>query len=212
MTRIVIADDHPLLRRGLIDALEALDDVTVVAEAGDGEAAMQAIAQERPDIAVLDIAMPNGNGLEVAAWARANAPSVALVLITNYPDAAFVERAIELGVCGYLLKTSAIKELPLCLAAAENQGRYLSPAFVTAAPAELPALDDADTERIGRLTKTQREVLRHLAAYKTSKEIARAMGVSFRTVQNHRARIARALGLEGKHRVLEFAVRNADRL
>ncbi len=212
MTRIVVADDHPLLRRGLLSALEALDGVTVVAEAGDGEAAMRAIAQERPDIAVLDIAMPNGNGLDVAAWVKANAPSVALVLITNYPDAAFVERAIELGVCGYLLKTSAIEELPHCLAAAENNGRYLSPAFVTAAPAAPPVLDDADTALLARLTKTQREVLKHLAAYKTSKEIARAMGVSFRTVQNHRARIARSLGFEGKHRVLEFAVRNADRL
>ena len=88
----------------------------------------------------------------------------------------------------------------------------MSPAFVTVAPPELPPIDGGDQALIRRLTPTQREVLKHLAGYKTSKEIARLMGVSFRTVQNHRARIARELGLEGKHRVLEFAVRNADRL
>ncbi len=212
MSRIVIADDHPLLRRGLIDALQAIGGVTVVAEASDGDAAIDAIRRERPDIAIVDVAMPGKNGLDVAAWAQANMPAVALVVITNYPDTAFLERALELGVCGYLLKSSALDELPLCLAAAAHRGRYVSPAFVTATPPELPPIDGGDQALIRRLTPTQREVLKHLGGYKTSKEIARLMGVSFRTVQNHRARIARELGLEGKHRVLEFAVRNADRL
>lgn len=207
---LLIADDHPVFRRGLRDAIERAGAAEIVAEAGDGASAMRLIELHRPALALLDLAMPEADGLAVLAWARQAAPELRAVVLTMYPDQAYLERALDLGALGYLLKDDAAEEVVRCLGEALAGRRFVSAAI--AAPRK-PLLPDAGPPpELARLTPAQRAVLRLLAEYRTSKEIALALGVSHRTVQNHRARICETLGLEGPHRLLAFAVANRDRL
>lgn len=205
--RLLIADDHPAVRRGLRDAIERAGAAEIVAEAGDGVSAMRLALLQAPDIALLDLAMPEADGLAVLAWAREALPDMRCVLLTMYADLPYLERALALGAVGYLLKDDSMEEVLRCLAEVFRGGRFVSPRIGAprVAPPALEGADDAG--RLALLTPAQRAVLRLLADYRTSKEIAQILGVSHRTVQNHRARICEALGIEGPHGLLEFAVR-----
>jgi len=207
---VLIADDHPMMRRGLRDIVVASDGYRVAAEAGDGRSAIRQLELLRPDIALIDLAMPELDGFAVVEWARAHQPELRVVMLTMYADAAYLERARALGVQGYLLKDDAEDELLRCLDVVAAGDNYVSPS-IGHAPVRPPPPPDA-AARLARLTPAQRAILRHVAEARTSKEIARAMGLSYRTVQNHRAHMAEALGLSGPNRLLDFAVRHRDLL
>lgn len=212
-TTVLIADDHPVFRHGLREIIEESDRFHVVAEADDGQSAIGQIDLLRPDVAILDLSMPARDGFEVAEWIRDNAASVRTVIMTMHNEAAFLQRAWALAVAGYLLKDDAHDQVLKCLAAVARGERYVSPSIGAERPVKHPELAaDADAALIGRLTPAQRSILRQVAEYKTSKEIARDLGLSHRTVQNHRTNIAGALGLQGRNRLLEFAVRNKSLL
>ena len=213
VTTVLVADDHPLFRRGLRDTLAAHPRFAVVAEAGDGAAAIDAIARLAPAIAILDLAMPGKDGLAVVDWAHRHAPATRTVIMTLYKERAFVDRAASLGASGYLVKDDAEAELLRCLDAIGDGEFYLSAAAAAPNPAP-PAMppDPALSSRMARLTAAQRLVLRHLADYRSSKEIARLLAISPKTVENHRANVAAALDLHGPNALLRFAVRHREEI
>ena len=213
--RVLIADDHPIFRRGLREVVEEDGVHQVTGEAADGLSAMAMARRLQPEVAIVDLSMPGADGFEVAAWLRQNQPHCRVVIMTMHTEEALVDRALQLEIAGYLLKDDAYGEVRRCLEVVLNGGCYLSPSIGAERALQTPqppssAAPPEDEEKIARLTPTQREVLRHLAAYRTSKEIARLMQLSHRTVQNHRSNIAETLGLHGRNRLLEFAARMRD--
>jgi DNA-binding NarL/FixJ family response regulator len=168
---VLIADDHPVVRRGLREVVDGSARYRVAAEAGDGSSAIRQLELARPDIVLLDLAMPGQDGFAVAEWARAHQPALRVVMLTMYADATYLERARALGVAGYLLKDDAEEELLRCLDAVTAGREYVSPS-IGHAPVRPPAPPDA-AALLARLTPAQRGILRHVAQARTSKEIAR---------------------------------------
>ena len=201
---VVIADDHPIFRQGLRQIVDGLPWVEVVAEADSGDAALAQVEYHRPDLLTLDIAMPALDGLEVLERTRALASPPAVVIITSYDDRAYLDRAMTLGARGYLLKDSAGEDLVACLGAVEQGDIYISPSLGSHEP-RLPGVSQPDPARLEKLTPAERTVLAGVADFKTSKEIANELGISYRTVQNHRANICDKLDLHGVHQLTAFA-------
>lgn len=202
---VVIADDHPIFRRGLRQVIDTHKRFRVVADVGDGSAALAALREHRPAVAVLDISMPEVDGLDVLAQTRTWAAPPLVVLLTMYDD--YADRAMSTGARGYLLKENAEQELVACLEAVVAGGRYVSDGVQWN-----PGGEDTPAGPIGALTPTERRVLRLLSQFKTSREIGEVLCVSHRTVQNHRANMCAKLGLSGAKALLRFAVANKDTL
>lgn len=206
---VLIADDHPLFRRGLRDVIEEGGRFRVTAEAGDGETAIRQIEHSAPAVAFIDLAMPVKDGLAVAAWNAQAASTTRIVIMTLHKERDFVDRAVQLGAAGYLVKDDAQGEVLRCLDLVLQGEFYLSSAV--GSPNPVPpgiAADPRVAAAIADLTEMQRRVLRHVADYQSSKEIARLLDLSPRTVENHRARVATVLGLRGANALLRFAVSN----
>ena len=208
---ILLADDHPVFRHGLRAVIEGTGRYRVVAEASDGETAIRSLGALVPDLAVIDLAMPGTNGFEVAQWAAERCPETRVVLLTLYRTVAYVDRALALGIAGYVVKDDAAVEIVRCLDAVAGGEFYTSPNI--SRPAAQPPAPDADGgEELAKLTPAQRVVLRLLANYQTSREIAAALGLSIKTVENHRANIATRFHLRGPNALLRFAVGNRNHL
>lgn len=213
-TRIVIADDHPVLRQGLRQLIESDAQFKVVAEAADGEAALAALTALRPQIAVLDIEMPKLNGFGLARAIREQNLPTEIIFLTMYKEEEFFNEALDLGVKGYLLKDSAVTDILACIRAVTAGQHYITPAISAyllnrqarhaALSKQRPGLND--------LTPTERRVLKLIAENKTSKEIAAALFVSYRTIENHRANICQKLALRGSHALIKFAFEHKSQL
>lgn len=203
--QVLIVDDHPIFRRGVRDVLEDHGRFEILAEASDGAEALELIREHDPAIVVMDLAMPRADGLDVMAQAT-RWPDVPLfVILTMYDDIAWLQRAFELGANGYLLKDHAEEELINCLETVSAGGRYVG--------SGLPWQFDADgairiPDPLESLSPAERRVLRLVAEYKSSREIADLLNVSVRTVDNHRAHIAGKLNLQGPNALLRFAVKH----
>lgn len=209
--KIVIADDHPIFRRGLRQIIETEPQIKVVAEADDGEMALAAVQEHTPQVAILDVDMPNRDGFEVLQIIRARRLPIAVIFLTMHKDERIFNKALDLGVAGYVLKDSAITEIVASVKAVAAGQNYVSPALSTSllkraarATSPPPGLDD--------LTPTERRVLKLIAAYKTSKEIATELFISTRTVEHHRANICTKLSLKGSHALLKFALDHQEKL
>lgn len=200
---MLIADDHPLLRHGLRAVLEEAAGIAVVAEASDGREAIEAIRAHAPDVAVIDLSMPDVDGFEILAQARTWPQAPALVVLTMHET--YAAKALSLGARGYVLKDDATKEIVECVRRVARGGTYVS-ASIEVAPEASPS------PAVSALTDTERRVLRLVGQHKTSREIAALMHVSLRTVQNHRANTCRKLGLAGSQALLQFALAHADDL
>jgi DNA-binding NarL/FixJ family response regulator len=206
-TTVLIADDHPIFRRGVRHLVEQYPGMTVVAEANDGLSAIRQISLHAPGIAIVDLFMPNVDGLGVVEWVQENAPDTLCIVLTMQTDEALIERALALGARGYLFKEDAYDELQHCLEAVTAGHTYTSPSLASPAVLQSP-IDSAIIARLETLTQTQLTLLQLLAEFKTSKEIADTMHISHRTVQNHRLNICAALDIAGSGKLLEFAVRH----
>lgn len=214
--RILIADDHPIFRKGLREILEEAEGYVVVAEAGDGEAALRAIEAERPDVVILDVDMPKADGFAVLK-ALKDAPSrPEFLLMTMHGREDLLRAAFDLGVRGYLVKEGAMIDVVDAVRAVREGRPYisseLSATLLTghAAPAAGPSGPAPDWKK--RLTPAELRVLRLIADFKTSKEIAQELSIHYRTVENHRTAIAAKLGISGSHALTKFAVENRERL
>ncbi len=200
-TTVLIADDHPIFRRGLRDILEETEHFRIVAEVDDGDEALTAMQEHLPDVAVLDISMPNTDGLDVLTQIQKWAERPAVVLLTMYDD--YVEPAMRLGVDGYLLKENAEDELVACLEAVIRNERFVSRGIKWTSGSESDPVAS-----IERLTPSERRILQLIAELKTSREIGELLYISHRTVQNHRTNMCNKLGLHGDKALLGFALKH----
>jgi DNA-binding NarL/FixJ family response regulator len=212
--RILLADDHPIFRRGLRMVIDETPGLTVIGEVSDGDDAIAQLERERPDIVILDLEMPRKDGLAVAGWIRdANLP-IKAVLLTGHKSEPLVNKALDAGVSAYLLKESAAAEIVGCVRAVHAGKRYVSPELsnvLISRRARAEALV-RDTPTLDDLTAAERRVLALVALGKTSKEIGEQLFISPRTVEHHRANISGKLGLQGANALVKFAVENRSSL
>ena len=210
--RIVLADDHPIFRRGLREVLEAEADLQVVAECGDGEEALAAIERERPTVALLDVGMPKQDGLAVVRALRDRGSTAAVVLLTMHAKDDLLREAFSLGVRAYVVKEAAVLDVVHALREVVAGRPFISSSLSATLLTGAGAKDAGVPPEWRQLTPAEMRVLRLIAEFKSSKEIAEELGVHYRTVENHRTNIAGKLGLVGSHALSRYAAQNRDRL
>ena len=205
---IVIADDHPVFRRGLRDIIEAEPGFRIVGVASDGKQAFELLRELKPNVAILDISMPERDGLSVVRDAREARLTVEFVFLTIYRDESIFTSALDLGVKGYVLKDSAPAEILGAIEAVCRGEHYTSPLLTSYLVKNRRDIRPITTARgtLTDLSPAERRVLEMIAEYKTSKEIADDLCVSPRTVESHRAHICQKLGLQGSHALMKFAL------
>lgn len=201
---VVVADDHPIFRKGLMETVREIPGVQIVAEAGDGLEAYQKILSKQPSLAILDIEMPHLTGLDVSQKVLAQKTQTRFILLTMHKDRSFYEDAMKIGVKGYVLKDNAIEDIVACIREVQLGNSYCSPGLETVLiqSEKRQTLPDA----VQLLTATEKMVLKLISQEKTSVEIASLLFISSNTVDNHRANIIRKLSLEGKNALLKYAL------
>ena len=215
--RVVLADDHRLVRAGLRALLERLPDIEVVGEAADGQEAVRLIRSQSPDLALLDIAMPGLNGIEATARITRDFPNMRVIVISVHGDAESVLSAIEAGVAGYLLKDAGVEELERAIRTVSAGGTYLTPAAsqhvveqyrrMAEDPEAVGVPGSAERRQLARLTPRQREILQLLADGSSARKIARNLSLSVKTVETHRAQLMERLGIHDLAGLVRFAIR-----
>ena len=203
--RILLADDHAVVRQGFKMILAAQPDMDIVGEAANGREAVDLAEQLRPDVVVMDVSMPELNGIEATRRLASSVPHARVVALSMHTDSVYVREILPAGARGYLLKDSGAADLVAAIRAVASGESYLSPAVSNA------VLDDYRrhvTNPIDLLTSREREVLQMLAEGKTNKEIAGVLNLSVYTVDAHRGRIMEKLNLHSIGELVRFAVRN----
>ncbi|HEX8249423.1 MAG TPA: response regulator transcription factor [Pyrinomonadaceae bacterium] len=211
--KILIADDHPIFRGGLKSVIEKERGLRVVAEAETGAAALELIKEYQPDVAVLDLDMPEMDGFAVARELQILRLPVSVVILTMHKDELHFNRAIDLNVRGFVIKDGAAAEVVGCIKSVAAGKEYFSPvlsSFLLSRARRVSSF--AGQAGVNDLTPTERRVLSLLAELKTSKDIAATLGVSPRTVENHRAHICSKLNLQGSHALTKFAIQHKQEL
>jgi DNA-binding NarL/FixJ family response regulator len=203
---VVLADDHPLFRAGLADVIGADRGFRLVGEAGDGDAALDLVRRLRPRIAVLDIEMPRASGLAVAETINRERLGAEVVILTMHRDAGMLRRALDLGAKGYLLKDSAATDIVACLNMVAEGRAYISAGLSTELLERQAEVPVAELAAVAGLTPAERRVLRLIAQGGTSATLAKGLGISLKTVENHRSHICRKLGLTGPQALLRFTL------
>jgi DNA-binding NarL/FixJ family response regulator len=201
---LVIADDHPLLVKGIRAVLEDVPGIEVVGEAYDGANAWRLIQALQPNVCMLDLEMPEMDGLQVERRVARHGFPVRIIFLTMHKNEEFFRQAMDAGALGYLVKDNMAKDVVQCIKAVAAGKHFVAPelsSFLLQPRATAKALSPID-----ELTPAQREVLQLVARGLTSKEIGEELGISHRTVENHRSRIAEKLGLQGSHSLLRFAL------
>lgn len=212
--RIVIADDHPIFRKGLRQVLETDPRLHIVAEAEDGDAALACLDEQKPEVAVLDIDMPGRDGFEVARAVQEKRLPIAIIFLTMHTDEHVFNTAFDLGVKGYVLKDGAVMEIIKAIRAVAAGENYISSELATflVRRANRAAALAQEKPTLASLTQTEQRVLKLIADYKTSREIADELCISPRTVERHRANISEKLNLKGSHALLKFATEHKSQL
>lgn len=205
---VLIADDHPIFRKGLCHIIGADPMFSLVGEAGDGERALALIEEKKPTVALLDIEMPMMNGLRVAKIAQERGLPTRVVMLTMHADEEMFNEAMDLGVAGYVLKENAVSEVINSVRAVAQGQYYISPTIsgylVERSKKKRQAL--ASVPLLASLTPAELRILKLITGNKTSKEIANGLCISYKTVENHRANIAEKLKLRGNNALLRFAL------
>lgn len=212
--QLLIADDHPIFRKGLRQVIETEAGLKVVAEADEGLAALERIKQLQPHIAILDIHMPKMSGFELARTIYEQGINVAIIFLTMHKAEDMFNAAIEIGVKGYVLKESAVTDIVASIRAVADGQHYISPqlsSFLFNRSARQPS-PLQPLPGLAELTPTERRVLKMIAEYHTSKQIADQLFITSRTVDNHRANICQKLGLRGTHSLMKFAVEHKSEI
>jgi DNA-binding NarL/FixJ family response regulator len=202
---IVVADDHPIVREGLVRLIEREKSYDIVGQAGDGAEALRLIEELLPDVALLDVTMPVMDGVEVARRVQQRALQTDLVFLTMHKDPEYLHTAIDLGIRGYLVKESVSSDLLACLKAVTAGQFYISPLISHLLIERRGAVSSGGLLPRECLTPAELSVLRLVSENKTNKDIAAALFVSIRTVENHRARICQKLGMKGHNQLLLYA-------
>jgi DNA-binding NarL/FixJ family response regulator len=210
-TRVLLADDHHLVRAGIRALVAQIPDVEIVGEAGDGQSALALILETKPDLALVDVSMPGLNGLDLAARVAREAPATRMVILSMHSSPAHVAQALRSGVKGYVLKDAAAAELPVLVAAVMRGEVYLSPAISKHVVDGFLGQGEADAGKSQRaddgLTPRQREILQLVAEGKSSKEVAQLLNLSVKTVEAHRGQIMDRLEIHDLAGLVRYAIR-----
>jgi len=216
--RVILVDDHNLVRAGFRSLLQNIPEVEIVAEADNGYSALELIRTHKPDMVLMDIALPDINGLDVTAQVTQEYPTIKVVLLSMYDNEEYVLRALEIGAAGYLLKDADANEFELAIHAIANGKAYLSPAISSRVIESYQARVSAPKQPVNppkdalhpddcHLTARQREVLRLIAEGFTTKEIAQQLNLSAKTVDAHRTQLMRELNIHEIAGLVRYAIR-----
>ncbi|WP_329027971.1 response regulator transcription factor [Streptomyces sp. NBC_00690] len=207
-TRILLADDHALVRRGVRLILDNEPDLTVVAEASDGAEAIEMAREERPDLAILDIAMPRLTGLQTARELSRLQPELRILILTMYDNEQYLFEALKAGAAGYVLKSVADRDLVEACRAAMRDEPFLYPGAInTLIRSYLDRARDGGALPAKAITDREEEILKLVAEGHSSKEIARILVISVKTVERHRANLLHKLGLKDRLELARYAIR-----
>jgi DNA-binding NarL/FixJ family response regulator len=212
MIRIALVDDHDLLRAGVRAILEKDPQFQIVGETGDGQDAIRRIAEWKPDIVLMDVHLPGGiGGLDATEAIAKDHPEAKVIILTQYDNREYIRRALRIGARGYLLKRSLAEELKDAIRAVHAGRRYLHPSvadelvdLVTAGRSIEDAEDDYD-----RLSTREKQVFKLVAEGKTSRDIAKYLGISLKTAMTHRTHIMEKLAMHSRSEIMRYAIRKA---
>ena len=208
--KLIIADDHPIFRKGLVDLITSTTRFSICGEAENGNVAFDLIKELTPDIAILDINMPGMNGFDIAKKVKSEALKVNIIFLTMYNEEELFNKAMDLGVKGYILKECAVKDILDCIQSVADGKYYISPVIsdYLVNRSTVLKIDEKQKSAIDKLTPTEKQILQLIAEDKTSKEIADKLFISVRTVENHRMNICNKLSIHGSNALLKFALEN----
>jgi DNA-binding NarL/FixJ family response regulator len=206
--RVLVADDHPIFRKGLLLAVSTERSIEIVGEAENGQEALDLVEKLKPDIIILDIEMPVLNGLQVAGEIIKRELTVEIIFLTMYKEEDMFNEVMDLGVKGYVLKESAVSDIVKGIKTVADGKYFLSPSisdYLVSRTNRTRSLLKKKPQ-LKNLTATERKVLRLISENKTSKEIGDDLNISYRTVENHRFNICNKLEIHGSHSLLKFAI------
>ena len=203
-TRVVLAEDHQIVRQGFVSLLAPEPDIEVVAETGDGAEAVALAERERPDVLVVDLVLPSLDGLEVMRRARAASPETGAVVLSMHKHGAYVARAVRAGASGYVLKESGVEDLVAAIRAVSGGGRFFSAGLDD--PAEAGGVGQGAADRYDTLSPREREVLHLVAEGLTAPAIAERLFLSPRTVETHRGNGLAKLGLRSQAELIRYVI------
>jgi DNA-binding NarL/FixJ family response regulator len=206
--RIALVDDHSLVRSGIRSLLEKLPGIRVVGEASDGRSALELIRVCRPDIVLMDIAMPRLNGMEALNRVACDFPAVKVLILSGHSNEEYVLQALRAGASGYLLKDSATSELQFAIDSVRGGQTYLSPAVSKTVIERYRKRTKSHDGVLSRLTPRQREILQLLAEGNNTKEIASLLEISTKTVETHRMLLMVRLDIHDVPGLVRFAIRS----
>lgn len=208
IVRILLADDHHLVRTGMRALLKSFPNVEVVGETGDGREAIELVQTLAPNIVLMDIAMPGLNGLDATARIVKEFPHTRVIILSMHANEEYVQQALRAGAAGYLLKNAAPEELGLAIQAVTRGETWLSPAISRLVVEEYLGARGETAGPLAQLTLRQREILQLIAEGKTTKQIAAALAVSIKTVETHRTQLMERLGIRDVAGLVRFAIRH----
>ncbi len=206
-TRVLLADDHSLIRIGVRTLVEQLGGMEVVGEASDGRMALEMIKKHYPDLVLMDIGMAGMNGLEATARVTKDFPGVKVIILSMHATEEYVWQALRAGACGYLLKDSGLSELELAINAVMKGEMYLTPTVNKKVVMDYMERLDTDQTPIERLTRRQREILQLIAEGNTVKEIAWELNLSVKTIETHRSQLMDRLDIHDVAGLVRYAMR-----
>lgn len=207
MVSIVVADDHKIVREGLIRLLEVRQDFTVVGEASDGEEAVALVMEKQPDVVLMDINMPKLSGIDATRQLEKAGCRSKILVLSMHENRAYVEEVLRAGASGYVVKNSASKDVYAAIDAVHSGASYLSPAITQQIVDAIARPEDSGEPRISMLTEREREVLELITEGLSSKEIASDLGVSLRTIDSHRSNLMEKLDIHKVSGLVRFAIR-----
>jgi len=208
ISTVILCDDHKIFREGLRSLIEKQSDMKIIAESSDGRTAVRLSKEKSPDIIIMDIAMPELNGIETTHQIIKNYPKIKVLILSMYSDQRFVLKAMESGASGYLLKDSAFEELVDAIHIVLSGQIYLSPSIASIfVKSYITNLQKKDSHNLKALTDREREVLQLLSEGKTTKQISLTLGISGKTVETHRQKIMEKLNISSIAELTKYALR-----
>jgi DNA-binding NarL/FixJ family response regulator len=213
-TSVIICDDHPIFRQGLIRIIERDESLKLIGECGDGNAAFELIKNQKPKIAILDITMPGKTGLSVAHLVKKEQLPTKIIILTMHTDEEYLNEAIGLGVQGYLLKENAVTDLAICIHKVASGNYFVSPLLeeILMSYTKKSLSESNYLLELEKLTEIERKILKLIAYNKTSSDILKELSLIPETFQKYREKIIEKLDLYGPYKLYEFAIQHRDSL
>jgi DNA-binding NarL/FixJ family response regulator len=206
-TRILLVDDHKILRDGICSLLKEYDDMEVVGEAADGRTAIRLVEELSPDVVIMDISMPDVNGIDATRKIISDRPKVKIIALSMHYDKQFISEIFKAGASGYLIKESAFDELEHAVRVVMDGKTYINPQIASLVVESLVTQSTPSAQALSLLTAREREVLQLIAEGKSTKQIARDLNVSAKTVESHRRQVMAKLNIRNVAELTKYAIR-----